>query len=229
MEEAIVGKTIGIYEVLYMCERSNKYGARMYHVRCVECGWESNFRKQEIMRGARKCVHVGYARRYKRTGGKRLWGNNRLGNIFNGVKSRCYNPKDNNYRVYGEKGVRVCDEWLDNPALFEEWAINNGYKDWLTLDRIDASGNYCPENCRWVRNEENARFKTTTRRIEIDGEVYSGRGLAKKLGVGPNTINRMMREHGGEKVVDFAVEREKDMSRKRKGKESWFDVYGIEA
>ena len=80
----------------------------------------------------------------------------RLYRIWSNMKSRCLNPKVHNYKHYGGKGVSVCDEWLQNFKAFYDWAIASGYKDDLTIDRKDSDGNYCPENCCWITQSENA-------------------------------------------------------------------------
>ena len=81
----------------------------------------------------------------------------RLYRIFRGMKQRCYNEKNPAYYLYGGKGITICDEWLHNFVAFYQWALNNGYADALTIDRINSNGDYCPENCRWITPSENSR------------------------------------------------------------------------
>lgn len=95
----------------------------------------------------------------------------RLYGIWCGMRQRCNNPNREAYSLYGGKGVKLCEEWSSYPA-FKEWAINNGYADNLSIDRIDSNGNYEPSNCRWITLSENvARAnKNHTSRKLIRGE-----------------------------------------------------------
>lgn len=80
----------------------------------------------------------------------------RLYSIWTGMKNRCNNPRNHNYKEYGNRGITVCKEW-SNYLIFKEWAIQNGYADNLTLDRMDNNKGYSPNNCRWVTRKVQAQ------------------------------------------------------------------------
>ena len=96
--------------------------------------------------------------------------NKRLYRIWGTMRHRCQNPKRKDYKYYGARGIKVCEEWGDF-STFYEWAINNGYNDTLTLDRVDANGNYEPSNCKWATMKEQGNNKTNNHLITYNGET----------------------------------------------------------
>lgn len=92
-------------------------------------------------------------------------------NRFRHMKSRCYNKNDKGYKNYGAKGILICDEWLEDPIKFVEWAINNGYSPELSIDRVNTFGNYEPNNCRWITIQEQQNNKRNTVYITAFGET----------------------------------------------------------
>lgn len=80
----------------------------------------------------------------------------RLYNIWKNMRQRCNNPNANGYKTYGGRGIKVCEEWDEFPN-FQKWALNNGYKENLDIDRIDNDKNYSPDNCQWVTRSYNTR------------------------------------------------------------------------
>lgn len=94
----------------------------------------------------------------------------RLYSIWTDMKSRCYNKNFPKYISYGNREIKICDEWRTYEN-FENWAVANSYSDDLTIDRIDVNGNYEPSNCRWITNKEQARNKTNAIMLTYKGKT----------------------------------------------------------
>ena len=88
--------------------------------------------------------------------------NHKLYEVWYNMKTRCYYSKSDHYKNYGERGITVCDEWLNSFETFCKWAKENGYADNLTIDRIDVNGNYEPNNCRWITIKQQSYNKRNT-------------------------------------------------------------------
>lgn len=97
----------------------------------------------------------------------------RLYRIWSGMKRRCNNISDREYKYYGGRGIKVCNEWNNSSYVFYNWAMTNGYKDNLTLDRIDVNGNYEPNNCRWVTWKVQENNRRNNDFIEYNGEKHT--------------------------------------------------------
>lgn len=101
----------------------------------------------------------------------------RVKRIWVGMVYRCHNAKDHSAcgRWYKEKGIKVCDEWRENFEAFKAWAVEHGYRDDLTIDRINPDGNYEPANCQWITRAENSRRaclgKKYAPRVKNDGGI----------------------------------------------------------
>jgi len=97
-------------------------------------------------------------------------GTSRVYKVWTGMKQRCANPNNDEYKNYGDRGVYVCDEWQDF-EVFAAWAEENGYDGKLDIDRIDNDGPYSPENCHWVTRSENLRNTRRSRKLTALGET----------------------------------------------------------
>ena len=95
--------------------------------------------------------------------------NTKLYDKFLGMKSRCYNQNREDYKDYGERGITICDEWLNDFVSFYNWAIENGYKDGLEIDRRDNNLGYTPSNCRFVNRTIQTRNTRILRRDNSSG------------------------------------------------------------
>ncbi len=150
MRMNIIGKKFGKLKVLEECKERDKHNNRMYKCIC-DCGNTSIVRYTHLVNEKIKSCGCLRHNPYHMTHGKK---GTKIYNTWKNMKSRCYNKNQKAYVNYGGRGIRVCDEWLNDFMNFYNWAINNGYDDTLTLDRIDVNGNYEPNNCRWATHEQ---------------------------------------------------------------------------
>lgn len=107
----------------------------------------------------------------------------RLYGIWKGIKVRTHNPHHKDYKYCGAKGITICDEWDKSYEAFKTWAFANGYRDDLTIDRIDNSGDYCPENCRWADLYTQANNKSNNHLITYNGKTQNMTQWAREIGV----------------------------------------------
>lgn len=139
----------------------------------------------------------------------------RLYKIWDNMKQRCMNPNFPNYKHYGKRGITVCEEWKDF-LNFLSWAERSGYKDTLSLDRIDNNLGYYPDNCRWASQVEQQRNKRNNHFLTYNGETRTIAEWGEITGILPATIqHRVCRD--GWSVEDALLIR----PRRKKRKEDW--------
>ena len=112
----------------------------------------------------------------------------RLGTIWGGLRDRCNNPNNPRYPDYGGRNITVCKEW-DSLENFVEWAITHGYKDGLTIDRIDNEKGYSPDNCRWATLKEQANNTRKNVFLTYKGETHSLSVWSEITGISRSTLN----------------------------------------
>lgn len=122
--------------------------------------------------------------------------NTRLYRIYHGIIGRCLKPKTNGYKNYGNKGISVCNEWLKDFQNFYYWAINNGYKEGLTIERIDLNKGYEPDNCKWVTPKEQARHTSQNKMITYKGKTRCVAEWAEFLKINYNTLQSRLGKYG---------------------------------
>jgi hypothetical protein len=103
-------------------------------------------------------------------------------NVWKQMKQRCENPHNHAFANYGGRGINVCDEWI-SIINFDSWALISGYKEGLTIERIDVNGNYCPENCTWIPKSEQNNNKRNSIKITFRGEIKTAAQWGHILGI----------------------------------------------
>jgi hypothetical protein len=183
-ETDYIGKTYNYLTILKFTRLSRvSTGQITRHCLCrCRCGKEKEYALNNIL-GARSkscgCMPYSCHNPYFKT---------RLYRIYQGMKTRCYKESHPAYRYYGAKGVKVCKTWKNNFQSFYNWAINNGYKENLSIDRINPCGNYTPSNCRWATSKQQANNKRLSNRLNIkklsDKTGYSMERIRQLANVG---------------------------------------------
>lgn len=165
-----------------------KTGSRFVLAIC-DCGVEKQVRLADIKIGSSKncgCV------RSKKVSERNLshgLSRHQLYRTWKGIIERCNYPKHIAYHLYGGRGISVCDLWLNDFLSFYSWALTNGWKPGLQVDRFpDKNGNYSPDNCRITTSRENNRNKSTNHLITFNGKTKCLVEWAEEIGIDQDTL-----------------------------------------
>jgi len=164
----LTGQRFGKLLVLRRCGSKNGHAAWL--CRC-DCGNEKIMSASSLRSGTKSCgcLCIEAIKNWNQSEEKKKvtvslktkhgMKGTRLYRIWQAMKARCTNQNVPCFRYYGGRDIRVCEEWKNDFQAFHEWAVENGYADNLTIDRVDVNGNYEPANCRWVTMAEQNKNK----------------------------------------------------------------------
>lgn len=162
---------------------SDRLGNAMWRCTC-ECGGQSIVSTHNLKRGHTKscgCLQKESVTTHSGTG-------TRLYRIWEGMKRRCYEITHAHFKDYGGRGITVCDEWLRSFEAFRDWALANGYRDDLTIDRKDNDGPYSPDNCHWATHKAQQNNMRSNRAITYKGETRTLAQWAELAGINKKTL-----------------------------------------
>lgn len=182
-----------------------KSGSRitMWHCAC-DCGEEKNVTANALRKGvtiscgcyAREINSIRTSERNRKMATKNGLSKEKLFHVWNAIRHRCYFETDDFYHIYGGRGIRMCDEWKEDYSAFKEWALKNGWKDGLSIDRIDNNGPYCPENCRWATAKEQANNRRSNRLFSAFGVTLNIQQWSERLGIPYNKLRYRLVQKG---------------------------------
>lgn len=185
----LTGKKFGMIEVVKLDKIENR---RTYWL--CKCGCGKTFvRRSDIIQNKQIKSCGCYQKENNKIigvkhGDSRRNNVNPIYHIWQGMKDRCYNKNNPNSIHWLGRGIKVCNEWKNNYLSFKKWALENGYKKGLSLDRIDVNGNYEPTNCRWVTIEQQNKNTTRTKHITYKNKIYTVPEFASLFDVHPETV-----------------------------------------
>ena len=166
------------YGSLLVVNRAENHGTRAAWVCKCDCGKTTIVAGKTLRSGLTKsCGHTQYEGKTITHG----MTNTELYRRWHDMKDRCLNRKRAEWNKYGGRGITFCDDWRKFEP-FMEWALSNGYEQGLSLDRVDVNGNYCPDNCRWIPINRQARNTSKTVYVEFDGENVPLRDVCERTG-----------------------------------------------
>lgn len=182
------------YGKLVVLSRAENIGSLVAWECVCDCGNKTIVTGNHLKNGHTKSCGC-----YRQSGeyvGTHRMTNTRLHRIWEAMKTRCNNENSHAYKYYGGRGITVCEEWEHSFENFYSWAVENGYMDGLSIDRIDNNKGYSPENCRWATNKEQANNRRQTRLITFNGETHSLKEWSEITGINYHTlISRLNNEN----------------------------------
>lgn len=191
----LIGHKFGRWTVLDVADdRISPSGEAQKMLLCkCECGTVKSVNMKNLMRGLTKsCGCLALEKSIERST-KHGKSNTRLFLTWENMRRRCYDKNNKSYYRYGGRGIKVCDEWNENFSVFYEWAMESGYQDNLTIDRIDNNKDYDPSNCRWADVKTQCRNRSSNVRITINGVTKIMSEWCEEIGIDRDLVSSRMK------------------------------------
>lgn len=199
----MTGKRFGSLVVIRR-EPNDKYGNAMWLCRC-DCGREFVTQGHAIRNGhTRSCGHIQREKAAAMNATHRM-SNTALYKAWAGMKQRCENPNNASYHDYGARGITVCMEWHDF-EVFYKWAVEQGYKPGLTIERKNNDLGYCPSNCTLATRTQQNQNTNRTHRIKTEQGYITAAQAARIAGVNRATVATWARD-GIVQTLDDVINR----------------------
>ena len=190
-----------VIEDLGMIKRPNGKNRHFWKCKC-DCGNTFEVRGDCLKSGNNKscgCLQYEHAKTTHNMTGTKIYG------VWASMKQRCENSNDKAYKWYGSQGIKVCDEWSKSFEEFYSWAKKNGYQEGLTIERIDVKGNYEPDNCKWITQQEQSLNTRRSRIITYNGKTQTLKEWSDELGIKYMKLWSMLEKWPVERAFEESV------------------------
>lgn len=189
----LCGRRFGMLVAIRPIGKRKNRSSMVWLCKC-DCGNEKGICRRDLLQGS--TISCGcYSREESR---KRLTKHGKYGTrihyIWASMVQRCCDSSNTSYKRYGAIGIRVCEEWKDFNKFYE-WAMQNGYSDDLSIDRINNKDGYYPQNCRWVTAKVQANNRTTNLIFELNGEKLTLAQISEKYGINYQCLHKRIKKY----------------------------------
>lgn len=192
---------ISLHHIIVKRKKNGDKLTQEYYLCKCDCGKETIVEKSHLTK------NVDYTESCGCSNGTHHKSNTKLFKIWIGIKKRCFNKKCKDYKNYGGRGITICDEWKNDFMSFYNWAMDNGYQDNLTIDRINNDGNYEPNNCKWsTRLEQNNNKRNIILIFEKEtNKIYTISQLCNKLNISYECLYARIQRKNKNFLAKFSI------------------------
>ena len=205
------GRRFGRLVVLGKAEKQGT--SQLWMCRC-DCGNITKIRTNGLVKLGRDSCGCGTSEKIGKARFLHGETNSHLYSVWRGIKKRCLVPTTTGYKNYGGRGIKICDEWANDYLCFRDWALKNGYRQGLEVDRIDVNGNYEPSNCRFITDKGQANNRRNNVHLTLNGETKTLQEWADVLGVERSLLSE--RKKLGWNDYDILTKKRRGYNKKEK-------------